>query len=69
VERVGLFFVFCQITMLTLSVDISQSSTASDPYDNGLNITYVDESGASGDLFSDSLTIAGAKLDNYLVSS
>jgi len=50
------------------SVDIKASSTASDPWVNGLNISYLDGSGAFGDLFTDSLTVAGTKLDSYTVS-
>jgi len=50
-------------------VDIKASSTASDPWTNGLNISYLDGSGAFGDLFTDSLTVAGTKLDSYTVSS
>ncbi|KAH8595062.1 aspartic peptidase domain-containing protein [Bisporella sp. PMI_857] len=47
--------------------DFNASSTASWPYVGGLNISYLDGSGAFGDLFADSLTVAGTKLDKYIM--
>ncbi|KAG9243499.1 aspartic peptidase domain-containing protein [Calycina marina] len=47
--------------------DLSASTTASEPFIGGLNISYLDGSGAYGDLFTDTLAVAGSTLTNFTI--